>query len=90
MSLKAKFSWGDNRLVVPIRHLKQEKVARLLNDVYERFSREFGLSADNRFITIRTADGYTLNLNDIVEDVVSDGECFVLVDYGSWMKEHTG
>jgi hypothetical protein len=90
MSLKAKFSWGDNRLVVPIRHLKQEKVVRLLNDVYERFSREFGLSPDNRFITIRTADGYTLNLNDVVEDVVTDGECFVLVDYGSWMKEHTG
>jgi hypothetical protein len=89
MSLKAKFGWNDSRLVVPIRHLKQEKVAKLLNDVYERFRREFGLSPDNRFITIRTTDGYSLNLNDTVEDVVSDGDCFVLVDYSSWMKEHT-
>lgn len=83
-----KISFNDDRLVLPVA-AKTGKVSQLLSEATIRFRAQRLLANDDSFIRVSTADGYVINPNDLIEDIISNGEYLVVQNRAKWIESFT-
>lgn len=83
--LRIKIRLGDTGLVIPCKK-ENEKVEVLLREIATRFESHGIKPGELRIAQLQTSDGYLINPNDIISQVISDGEHLVALDYDDWLQ----
>jgi len=83
---RLKVSFKDEKLVMPVPS-SIGKVSSLLAEATLRFRAQRLLAKDDSFIQVRTLDGYIVNPNDNVDDVIEQGDHLVLVNRAAWIAD---
>ena len=83
--LTIKVRLGDTGLVIPCK-MENEKVEVLLREIATRFESHGIKPGELRLAQLQTSDGYLINPNDIISQVISDGEHLIALDYDDWLK----
>jgi hypothetical protein len=82
-----KLSFKEDRLVMPIDKPTGKVLDTILAPATLRFRAQRLLGKDDSFIQVRTLDGYIINPNDNIEDVVEQNDHLVLVNRETWIKD---
>jgi len=81
--MKIKVKFGEVKLVVPCGNIK-DKVSRLIEDVNKRLQLQLG-DSQVRVKELRTGDGFLINGNDIIGEVLTDDSIIIASDYNEWV-----
>lgn len=84
--MRVKVLLGKVGLVIPCGKAT-DKVERLLADVANRFESHGIKVGELRIAQLQTEDGFLLHPNDRIEEVISDGDRLVALDYDEWIEK---
>lgn len=84
---RVKLSFKNDRLVMPVERLDGNVFDAILAPATLRFRAQRLLSKDDSFIQVSTADGYIIDRNDLVKDVIERNDQLVLVNRDAWIAD---
>ena len=82
---KVKLIFGESKLVIPVAK-GTDQVSSLIQDINKRLQVYLG-DPTIRIKELSTADGFILNPNDVINQVISDEWMLSGSDYQKWIKE---
>jgi len=82
--MKVKVAFAGARLVIPCGNPK-DKVERLVEAINARFRSHLG-DPTLRVQELTTADGFLINVQDTIEQVIDDGAQLHALDYATWLQ----
>lgn len=84
---RVKLSFKSDRLVMPVERIDGNVFDAILTPATLRFRAQRLLSKEDSFIQVSTADGYIIDRNDLVKDVIERNDQLVLVNRDTWIQD---